>query len=767
MSDTPGKEQPGGTASRIADHEMVRRIGRGSYGEVWLARSVTGSYRAVKILRRCDFDHDRPYEREFAGLLKFEPISRSSESQIHVLHVGRDDAAGLFFYVMELADDQKRGQSIGPAEYAPRTLRSDLYTQGRLPAAECVEVGLRLVQALKHLHAQGLVHRDVKPSNIVFVNGVPKLADIGLVTGAGDAKSALGTEGYVPQEGIGSPQADLYALGKVLYEASTGRDRLDYPELPTALRDFSDRAQLLELNEVILKACSEDRAQRFQSAVEMEQALLAVRDGRMQPTEAAAAKNRLRPLALMGGAVAVVACCLWFALPRLGGNPQRGLHYLRNLEIPEISDWSGGRFGDLDGNGYLDVLVASSNRLFVVASDGRELARSEELEEPGDSVVVSALEDLDQDGRDEVFVNWREGTNLYTGVLNQRLEAIQRFQFTGTMLSSAQGELLPDSNLTGVTLLGKPPKLIGCIITGYALNPRGVVCMDFNSGKLLWQYFTAPSADRLVTVDIDGDGRQEIVAGSYSVANGNQLPDGTDDRHCYLYALKETGEPLWRREMGGEYTACTPFTGPAQARSSKKASALFTKQNENDPLQLYVAVCRGVGGERGEVWKVDSKGEPQEHYDAKARLLSWTATRDREGRGTEVLLTDCAGRLHVLDAGLGTNRVVQLVQKRFDFATLNLDAVCDLDKDGKSELVLHSSQERYLDPETETNRRIVTTDCRVWVLDSNLEVLDQITLPAPSTISSRMTVAVNVLGGSRGAEIIVLGEKATVLQWSR
>src|SRR2546421_7146861 len=79
---------------RIPDHQLLRCIGRGSYGEVWLARSVLGEYRAVKVVYRKSFEHERPYEREFQGIQKFEPISRTDESQVDVLHVGRDEQAG-------------------------------------------------------------------------------------------------------------------------------------------------------------------------------------------------------------------------------------------------------------------------------------------------------------------------------------------------------------------------------------------------------------------------------------------------------------------------------------------------------------------------------------------------------------------------------------------------------------------------------------------------------------------------------------------------
>ena len=73
----------------MPDHTLIRRVGKGSYGEVWLARNALGTWRAVKIVRRSAFDDDRPYEREFAGIQRFEPISRSHESQLNILQVGR------------------------------------------------------------------------------------------------------------------------------------------------------------------------------------------------------------------------------------------------------------------------------------------------------------------------------------------------------------------------------------------------------------------------------------------------------------------------------------------------------------------------------------------------------------------------------------------------------------------------------------------------------------------------------------------------------
>ncbi len=256
----------------IPDHTLVRRVGKGAYGEVWLARNAVGVYHAVKIMQRRFFPADEPYEREFRGIQKFMPISRTHPGLVHILHVGRNDEEKFFFCIMEAGDDESAGQRIDPDKYMPKSLGSEIERLGQIPPEECLRVGLALTQALAHLHEQRLIHRDIKPPNIIYVNGAPKFADIGLVTdiaGQGEDVSYLGTEGYIAPEGPGTAAADVYSLGKVLYEASMGRDRRLFPEVPTAVLEQPRTALVRRLNEVIFKACESEPARRYETASEM------------------------------------------------------------------------------------------------------------------------------------------------------------------------------------------------------------------------------------------------------------------------------------------------------------------------------------------------------------------------------------------------------------------------------------------------------------------------------------------------------------------
>jgi CHASE2 domain-containing sensor protein len=271
-------------APKIRGYKLVHPpFGRGAYGRVWLARNAKGQWCALKVIYLANFDNNtNPYEREFNGVSRYHPISDRHPGLLRVDFVS-EKLDGYFYYVMELGDSLESDWQREPLKYKPRDLageRSRLQNH-RLPIEECLRIGLALTDVLEFLHQRGLTHRDIKPQNIIFVNGQPKLADLGLISDIrppDEIKTFVGTPGYLPPppEPPGTPQADIYALGMVLYVISTGRNAAFFPEIATTLVDSRTPVNFLPLNTVILKACHADPVGRFASAAEMRRALIEV-----------------------------------------------------------------------------------------------------------------------------------------------------------------------------------------------------------------------------------------------------------------------------------------------------------------------------------------------------------------------------------------------------------------------------------------------------------------------------------------------------------
>jgi tetratricopeptide (TPR) repeat protein len=206
-----------------------------------------------------------------------------------------------------------------------------------LPLEECIQIGLSLTQALGYLHKQGLLHRDVKPSNIIFVRGVPKLADAGLVAGVSEARSFVGTVGFIPPEGPGTPQADIYSLGIVLYVMSTGKNHQDFPEPLPHLAAEPEHGRWLEFNTVVHKACQAEARQRYQSAQELHEDLALLQRGQSVKHKRAVQRRwvQARKLALS----AVILASLLVPLRFLKAFK---LGYAPKPEVMELYTW--GRF---------------------------------------------------------------------------------------------------------------------------------------------------------------------------------------------------------------------------------------------------------------------------------------------------------------------------------------------------------------------------------------------------------------------------------------
>ena len=274
-------------------------FGEGAYGRVWLARNAARQWRAVKVIYLASFNNDAsPYEREFKGISRYQAISDKHPSLLRVDFVS-EKLDGHFYYVMELGDPLEPGWEREPTTYKPRDLASERARAqgGRLPTRQCLRIGLELSDALDFLHRQGLTHRDIKPQNIIFVNGRPKLADLGLIAEIrppDQKRTLVGTPGYMPPppELPGTPQADIYALGVVLYVLSTGRNPAFFPEISTTLAANIQAEEFFAVNTIILKACQPDPAQRYASALEMHRAL----QGAQEALESRTTEKPSRPV---------------------------------------------------------------------------------------------------------------------------------------------------------------------------------------------------------------------------------------------------------------------------------------------------------------------------------------------------------------------------------------------------------------------------------------------------------------------------------------
>ena len=273
-------------------YRSLRRLGRGAVGEVFEAEHVALGKRVVVKLLRDEYKADPTIidrmRVEWEALAKLD-----SRHLVQVTDCGATPA-GRPFYVMESLQG--------------RTLRDELKERGVLAPAEAIEVTRQLLEALRVVHAAGLVHRDVKPENVfcasIMGERVVKLLDFGIVKViSGDKRFrapekptdqgvALGTPRYfAPEQAMGRPvdgRADLYAVGALLYAALAGRGPFDdvrgianlfhahVNEAPKAPSVLSPQSVPAALDWIVLRALEKKPEDRFADASAFLAALEAV-----------------------------------------------------------------------------------------------------------------------------------------------------------------------------------------------------------------------------------------------------------------------------------------------------------------------------------------------------------------------------------------------------------------------------------------------------------------------------------------------------------
>lgn len=312
MSDsiTEGWLPDDGSAPEVPGFDLIRVIGEGGFGKVWMATNRTiGGLLAVKVIPLASGSSRDAAGREIKSLTYLREVSRIHHPNLlDVKHIDTSPASGLLFYTMDLADDVSGDPPSSDTEYQPATLRKRLES-GPFGKDECLRCTRQLLEGLAFLHERGMVHRDVKPANCIFVEGDLKLADFGLLTKADRNVSRVGTLRYMPPNGEMDARADVYAAGLMIYEMITGLTADSFPHLGERANAVADDPTLCALNRLALKACRENPKQRFQDAQEMLSALEAM----AQPPRA-----RRQNGVLIGGALLVIvfsAAGYWASRP--------------------------------------------------------------------------------------------------------------------------------------------------------------------------------------------------------------------------------------------------------------------------------------------------------------------------------------------------------------------------------------------------------------------------------------------------------------------
>jgi len=252
----------------IPDYERVVLCGEGSYGSVWAVRDRVGVFRALKII---DLDRLKRAKAKCYEMSALESYCRNVTRHpylVTVFHVGLADR--FLYYTMELADDRSgaRPNFENPSAYHPLTLDAVIRAR-RLHPDTAVELVRRLLHGLVTLHELNLIHHDIKPTNVIFVNRNPKLADIGVLTESDAVRKPIGTPRYMPPDRSSDRSADTYAMGRMLHEMLATRHATSFPRLPDECIASSAKWNMRRVEEVIVRACADEAKNRYASAGSM------------------------------------------------------------------------------------------------------------------------------------------------------------------------------------------------------------------------------------------------------------------------------------------------------------------------------------------------------------------------------------------------------------------------------------------------------------------------------------------------------------------
>ena len=261
-------------------YEIIEQLGVGGMAKVYKAKDrLLDRFVAIKILKD-QYAEDSEFLKKFNN----EAQSAAKLSHINIVNVfdiGEDLYKGerIYYIVMEYVDGQ--------------TLKDLIVNEKRLSNPDIIDYSIQIAQALKTAHQAGIIHRDIKPQNILIDNyGLLKVTDFGIARVSSNAtitytSSILGTVHYIsPEQAKGKivdEKSDLYSLGAVMYEMATGKVPFDADNsVSIAVMHIQDKPEPAKnlnpnlsdhLNYIIMKLLDKDPANRFLNAKELIDAL--------------------------------------------------------------------------------------------------------------------------------------------------------------------------------------------------------------------------------------------------------------------------------------------------------------------------------------------------------------------------------------------------------------------------------------------------------------------------------------------------------------
>src|SRR5918994_1775011 len=326
--------------ARLGPYEVVSRLGAGGMGEVWKARDTRLDRRvAIKILP-AELAQDPEFKSRFEREAK--TISQLNHPHICTLYDVGDD-----FLVMELLE----GETL-----------ADRLERGPLPLSEALKYGAQIAEALDRAHRGGVVHRDLKPGNVMITRAGAKLLDFGLAKAAGleafdgatvqkpltQEGTILGTFQYMAPEQLETAEADartdIFALGAMLYEMATGQRAFvakskasliaaivkEQPRPISEIQPLTPKA----FEHVVARCLEKDPEDRWQSARDVAQELRWIAEGGSQAGVAAPVIATRRSNVRLAWSVAAIAAVVAIAAALAAWR------IYRSIEAPQVMRFS-------------------------------------------------------------------------------------------------------------------------------------------------------------------------------------------------------------------------------------------------------------------------------------------------------------------------------------------------------------------------------------------------------------------------------------------